>query len=89
MLYTFHRPKYFEHYQQYNHLIIDCGLDPSEAKEELEQFWTEERIQKLFPDVPEEQREVIKNQITTSIADGTYNPVIAAQQKYMANKYSG
>lgn len=70
--------------QQYNHLIIDCGLDPSEAKEELEQFWTEERIQKLFPDVPEEQREVIKNQITTSIADGTYNPVIAAQQKYMA-----
>lgn len=70
--------------QQYNHLIIDCGLDPSEAKEELEQFWTEERIQKLFPDVPEEQREVIKNQITTSIADGTYNPVVAAQQKYMA-----
>lgn len=70
--------------QQYNHLIIDCGLDPSEAKEELEQFWTEERIQKLFPDVPEEQREVIKNQITTSIADGTYNPVIATQQKYMA-----
>lgn len=70
--------------QQYNHLIINCGLDPSEAKEELEQFWTEERIQKLFPDVPEEQREVIKNQITTSIADGTYNPVIAAQQKYMA-----
>lgn len=70
--------------QQYNHLIIDCGLDPSEAKEELEQFWTAERIQKLFPDVPEEQREVIKNQITTSIADGTYNPVIATQQKYMA-----
>lgn len=70
--------------QQYNHLIIDCGLDPSEAKEELEQFWTEERIQKLFPDVPEKQREVIKNQITTSIADGTYNPVVAAQQKYMA-----
>ena len=70
--------------RQYNHLIIDCGLDPSEAKEELEQFWTEERIQDLFPDVPEEQREVIKNQITTSIADGTYNPVVAAQQKYMA-----
>lgn len=69
---------------QYNYLTIECGLDPSEAKQELEQFWTEEKIQDLFPNVTEEQQEVIKKQITTSIADGTYNPVIAAQQKYMA-----
>lgn len=69
---------------QYNYLTIVCGLDPSEAKQELEQFWTEEKIQDLFPNVTEEQQEVIKKQITTSIADGTYNPVIAAQQKYMA-----
>ncbi len=69
---------------QYNYLTIECGLDPSEAKQELEQFWTEEKIQDLFPRVTEEQQEVIKKQITTSIADGTYNPVIAAQQKYMA-----
>lgn len=69
---------------QYNYLTIECGLDPSEAKQELEQFWTEEKIQDLFPNVTEEQQEVIKKQITTSITDGTYNPVIAAQQKYMA-----
>lgn len=69
---------------QYNYLTIECGLDPSEAKQELEQFWTTEKIKKLFPTVPEEQQEVITNQVTTAIADGSYNPVIAAQQEYMA-----
>lgn len=69
---------------QYNYLIIKCGLDPSEAKQELEQFWTTEKIKELFPTVPEEQQEVITNQVTTAIADGSYNPVIAAQQEYMA-----
>lgn len=69
---------------QYNYLTIECGLDPSEAKQELEQFWTTEKIKELFPTVPEEQQEVITNQVTTAIADGSYNPVIAAQQEYMA-----
>lgn len=69
---------------QYNYLTIECGLDPSEAKQELEQFWTAEKIKELFPTVPEEQQEVITNQVTTAIADGSYNPVIAAQQEYMA-----
>ena len=69
---------------QYNYLTIECGLDPSEAKQELEQFWTTEKIKELFPEVPEEQQEVITNQVTTAIADGSYNPVIAAQQEYMA-----
>lgn len=48
---------------QYNYLTIECGLDPSEAKQELEQFWTEEKIQDLFPNVTEEQQEVIKNKL--------------------------
>ncbi len=69
---------------QYNYLTIECGLDPSEAKQELEQFWTAEKVKDLFPTVPEEQQEVITNQVTTAIADGSYNPVIAAQQEYMA-----
>lgn len=69
---------------QYNYLTIECGLDPSEAKQELEQFWTTEKVKDLFPNVPPEQQEVITNQITTAIADGSYNPVIAAQQEYMA-----
>ena len=69
---------------QYNYLTIECGLDPSEAKQELEQFWTAEKVKELFPTVPEEQQEVITNQVTTAIADGSYNPVIAAQQEYMA-----
>lgn len=69
---------------QYNYLTIECGLDPSEAKQELEQFWTTEKIKDLFPSVPPEQQEVITNQVTTAIADGSYNPVIEAQQEYMA-----
>lgn len=69
---------------QYNYLTIQCGLDPSEAKQELEQFWTTEKVKDLFPKVPEEQQEVITNQVTTAITDGSYNPVIAAQQEYMA-----
>lgn len=69
---------------QYNYLTIECGLDPSEAKQELEQFWTTEKVKDLFPKVPEEQQEAITNQVTTAIADGSYNPVIAAQQEYMA-----
>lgn len=69
---------------QYNYLTIECGLDPSEAKQELEQFWTTEKIKDLFPTVPPEQQEVITSQVTTAIADGSYNPVIAAQQEYMA-----
>ena len=69
---------------QYNYLTINCGLDPSEAKQELEQFWTSEKIKELFPHVPEEQQEVIKTQVTTAIAEGSYNPTIKAQQDYMA-----
>lgn len=69
---------------QYNYLTIECGLDPSEAKQELEQFWTTEKVKDLFPNVPEEQQKVITNQVTMAIADGSYNPVIEAQQKYMA-----
>lgn len=69
---------------QYNYLTIQCGLDPSEAKQELEQFWTAEKVKDLFPTVPPEQQETITNQVTTAIADGSYNPVIAAQQEYMA-----
>lgn len=69
---------------QYNYLTIECGLNPSEAKQELERFWTAEKVKELFPTVPPEQQEVITNQVTTAIADGSYNPVIAAQQEYMA-----
>lgn len=69
---------------QYNYLTIDCGLDPSEAKQELEQFWNSEKIKELFPNVPEDQQEVIKSQVTTAIAEGSYNPTIEAQQEYMA-----
>lgn len=69
---------------QYNYLTIECGLNPSEAKQELERFWTAEKVKELFPTVPPEQQETITNQVTTAIADGSYNPVIAAQQEYMA-----
>lgn len=69
---------------QYNYLTIECGLNPSEAKQELERFWTAEKVKELFPTVPPEQQETITNQVTTAIADGSYNPVIEAQQKYMA-----
>ena len=69
---------------QYNYLTIDCKLNPSEAKQELERFWTAEKVKELFPYVPPEQQEVITNQVTTAIADGSYNPVIEAQQEYMA-----
>lgn len=69
---------------QYNYLTIKCGLNPSEAKQELERFWTAEKVKDLFPTVPPEQQEVITNQVTTAIADGSYNPVIEAQQEYMA-----
>lgn len=69
---------------QYNYLTIECGLNPSEAKQELERFWTAEKVKDLFPTVPPEQQETITNQVTTAIADGSYNPVIAAQQEYMA-----
>lgn len=69
---------------QYNYLTIDCKLNPSEAKKKLEEFWNAEKVKELFPNVPPEQQEVITNQVTTAIADGSYNPVIEAQQKYMA-----
>lgn len=69
---------------QYNYLTIVCKLNPSEAKQELERFWNAEKVKELFPSVPPEQQEVITNQVTTAIADGSYNPVIAAQQEYMA-----
>lgn len=69
---------------QYNYLTIVCKLNPSEAKQELEQFWNAEKVKELFPSVPPEQQETITNQVTTAIADGSYNPVIEAQQKYMA-----
>lgn len=69
---------------QYNYLTIVCKLNPSEAKQELEEFWNAEKVKELFPSVPPEQQEVITNQVTTAIADGSYNPVIAAQQEYMA-----
>lgn len=69
---------------QYNYLTIVCKLNPSEAKQELERFWNAEKVKELFPKVPPEQQEAITNQVTTAIADGSYNPVIEAQQKYMA-----
>lgn len=69
---------------QYNYLTIVCKLNPSEAKQELERFWNAEKVKELFPNVPPEQQETITNQVTTAIADGSYNPVIEAQQKYMA-----
>lgn len=69
---------------QYNYLTIVCKLNPSEAKQELERFWNAEKVKELFPSVPPEQQEAITNQVTTAIADGSYNPVIEAQQKYMA-----
>ena len=69
---------------QYNYLTIVCKLNPSEAKQELERFWNAEKVKELFPSVPPEQQETITNQVTTAIADGSYNPVIEAQQKYMA-----
>lgn len=69
---------------QYDYLTIVCKLNPSEAKQELERFWNAEKVKELFPSVPPEQQEVITNQVTTAIADGSYNPVIAAQQEYMA-----
>lgn len=69
---------------QYNYLTIVCKLNPSEAKQELERFWNAEKVKELFPSVPPEQQETITNQVTTAIANGSYNPVIAAQQEYMA-----
>lgn len=69
---------------QYNYLTIVCKLNPSEAKQELERFWNAEKVRDLFPKVPPEQQEAITNQVTTAIADGSYNPVIEAQQEYMA-----